>query len=158
MKIVSKVKKSSMMGIVIFICAMLATITGIINNTTVYFVVKDILKYGLIFLVLLVILGAIAIMISKSILNGPGNGLVLVGIVGTIMIVGTVIVAICAGIFLLFILVDTGFTEFGLISRSNYVSSDLENMIDNPWLYRLFFSGSVSVAVVMLFNMIKIFK
>lgn len=154
----SKVKKSSMMGIVIFICAMLATITGIINNTTVYFVVKDILKYGLIFLVLLVILGAIAIKLSKSILDGSGNGLVKFGMVGTIMIAGTVIVAISAGLLLLFILVDTGFTEFGLISRSNYVASDLENTMNNPWLYRLIFSGSVSAAVVMLFNMIKIFK
>lgn len=153
-----KVKKSSMMGIVIFICAMLATITGIINNTTVYFVVKDILKYGLIFLVLLVILGAIAIKLSKSILDGSGNGLVKFGMVGAIMIAGTVIVAISAGLLLLFILVDTGFTEFGLISRSNYVASDLENTMNNPWLYRLIFSGSVSAAVVMLFNMIKIFK
>lgn len=149
-------KKSCVIGSITFLCLMLLVELGFIEESTVYHVVIDTKKYGSLVAMILIIVGIMVYIIVYKVSKGPGDGLAAVGVSGIIVFIYVYAVLLCISLMMLFIFADTINCEIGIISRGVYGIKEMRIMINNLWLYRSLFSGSLSIAMVMFYNMIRI--
>lgn len=143
----------------VFIGALALTGVGIIKDTTVYQVVKDVLHYApfavAILAVLLFIIYFFAIKIAKS--TKEERSMAVTGGFLAVFIVGKILLFMCL-IFDLFIICDILNCEYLLLPRTGLEAEELSRMSEHFLFYRIGFSAIVAFGVSVFFSQLNVKK